>query len=154
MTSGPSNQSGDAPGCSITTGSPVSLSAGTTSGNATATVTTTAAVASLAYPKVGNGKGWPGSQFAAGSSAVLAVLFFFGIPARRRRWRSMLGIFVAMVALGALSGCGGISGGGGGGGTGPSNPGTVAGTYTFTVTSSSTNPVTPAPGSTFTVSVN
>ena len=151
MTSGPSNQSGDAPGCSITAGSPVSLSAGTTSGNATATVTTTAAVANLAYPKVGNGKGWLG----AGSGAVLAVLIFFGIPARRRSWRSMLGIVVAMAVIGVLSSCGGgISGGGGGGGTNPSNPGTAAGTYTFTVTSSSTNPVTPAPSGTFTVSVN
>jgi hypothetical protein len=150
MTSGPSNQSGDAPGCSITTGSPVSLTASNTSGQATATVTTTAAVANLAYPKVGNGKGWLG----AGSGAVLAVLIFCGIPARRRSWRSMLGIVIAMIAFGVLSGCGGISGGGGGGGTGPSNPGTVAGTYTFTVTSSSTNPVTPAPTSTFTVSVN
>jgi subtilase family serine protease len=150
MTGGPSNQSGDAPGCSITTGSPVSLTASNTSGQATATVTTTAAVANLAYPKVGNGKGWLG----AGSGAVLAVLIFFGIPARRRSWRSMLGIVIAMIAFGVLSGCGGISGGGGGGGTGPSNPGTVAGTYIFTVTSSSTNPVTPAPTGTFTVSVN
>jgi hypothetical protein len=66
----------------------------------------------------------------------------------------MLGIVIAMIAFGVLSGCGGISGGGGGGGTGPSNPGTVAGTYIFTVTSSSTNPVTPAPTGTFTVSVN
>jgi subtilase family serine protease len=148
---GPSNQSGDAPGCSITSGSPVSLSAGTTSGQATATVTTTAAVANLVYPKIGNGKGWLG----AGSGAVLAVLVFFGIPARRRSWRSMLGILVAMIALGALSGCGGSSGGGGGGGGGgTTNPGTTAGTYTFTVTSSSTNPVTSAPGGTFTVSVN
>jgi hypothetical protein len=152
MTSGPSNQSGDAPGCSITTGSPVALSAGTTSGNATATVTTKAAVANLIYPKVGDGKGWLG----AGSGAVLAVLIFFGIPARRRRWRNLLGFVVAMAVIGALSGCGGGSsgGGGGGGGTGPSNPGTVAGGYVFTVTSSSTNPVTPAPTTTFTVSVN
>jgi hypothetical protein len=150
MTGGPTNQSGDAPGCSITTGSPVALSAGTTSGNATATVTTAAAVANLAYPKVGSGKGWLG----AGSGAVLAVLIFFGIPARRRSWRSLLGIVVAMLVLGGLSSCGGGSGGGGGGGSGPSNPGTAAGTYTFTVSSSSTNSVTPAPSGTFTVSVN
>jgi hypothetical protein len=101
---------------------------------------------------VGSGRGWLG----AGSGAVLAVLIFFGIPVRRRSWRSMLGIIVAMAALGVLSSCGGSSGGGGGGGTGPSNPGTAASppAYTFTVTSSSTNPVTPAPTSTFTVSVN
>ena len=151
LTSGPTNQSGDAPTCSITMGSPVSLTASNTSGQVTATVTTTAATADLVYPKVGNGKGWLG----AGSGALLAVLIFFGIPARRRSWRSMLGIMVAMAAFGVLSSCGGGSGGsGGGGGTGPSNPGTTAGTYTFTVTSSSTNPVTPAPNGTFTVSVN
>ena len=152
-TGGPSNQSGDAPTCSITTGSPVALSAGTTSGQATATVTTTAAVANLAYPKVGNGKGWLG----AGSGAVLAVLFFFGIPVRRRSWRNLLGIVVAMAVIGALSSCGGSGsgGGGGGGGTGPSNPGTAAGSYTFTVTSTGNPAVTPAPTNpTFTVSVN
>jgi hypothetical protein len=150
LTSGPSNQSGDAPGCSITAGSPVALSAGATSGNATATVTTTAASASdLIYPRLG--KGWLG----AGSGAVLAVLLFFGIPARRRSWRSMLGIIVAMAVIGVLSSCGAA-----GGGTGttppPSNPGTAASppVYTFTVTSSGTPAVTPAPTTTFTVSVN
>jgi subtilase family serine protease len=149
LTSSPSGAS-DLPGCSITTGSPVALSAGTTSGQATATVTTTAASSSnLAYPKVGNGKGWLG----AGSGAVLAVLIFFGIPARRRSWRSLLGIVVAMLVLGGLSSCGGSSGGGGGGGGG-GNPGTTAGPYTFTVTSSGNPAVTPAPATTFTVSVN
>ena len=95
---GPTNPSGDAPSCSITTGSPVTLSATTISGQATATVTTVAASTSdLVYPKFGKGKGWLG----AGTGAVLALLFFFGIPARRRSWRSMLSIVVAMVALGA-----------------------------------------------------
>ncbi len=143
ITSGPSNQSGDAPGCSITAGSPVALSSGTTSGQATASVTTTAATADLIYPKVGKGKGWLG----AGSGAVLAVLFFLWIPARRRSWRAMLSILVAMAVMGALSSCGGGSSGGsgGGGGTGPSNPGTAAGSYTFTVTATG-NPVS-IPGS-------
>jgi hypothetical protein len=148
---GPTNQSGDAPGCSITTGSPVALTASNTSGQATAAVTTTAAVANLVYPRMGNGRGWLG----AGSGAVLALLIFFGIPARRRSWRSMLGIMVALVVLGALSSCGGGNGGGGGGGgTNPTNPGTTAGTYTFAVTSSGTPAITPAPTTTFTVSVN
>jgi trimeric autotransporter adhesin len=153
MTAGPTNQSGDAPTCSISTGSPVSLSSTTTSGTATATVTTVAATAGLAYPKFDNGKGWLG----AGSGAILALLVFFGIPARRRSWRSMLGIFIAMAALGFMAGCGGggSGGGGGGGGTNPSNPGTAAGTYTFTVTSTATATSTPAANSpTFTVSVN
>jgi hypothetical protein len=94
------------------------------------TVSTTAATTSdLVYPKVGNGKGWLG----AGSGALFAVLIFFGIPARRRSWRSMLGIIVAMAVIGVLSSCGG-SGGGGGGQT---IPGTTAGNYTVTVTGTS-----------------
>jgi subtilase family serine protease len=158
---GPSNQSGDAPTCTITSGSPVNLTSGTNTGQAIATVTTTAAVADLVRPNFapGPGKGspWHDSRFAAGSGAALAVLvFFFGIPARRRSWRKLLGIVIAMAALGVLSSCGGkSSGGGGGGGTNPSNPGTTAGTYTFTVTSTGNPAVTPAPTNpTFTVSVN
>jgi len=105
------------------------------------TVSTTAATTSgLVVPRVGNGKGWLG----AGSGAALALLLFFGIPARRRSWRSMLGIIVAMAVIGALSSCGGSGGGGGGGQT---IPGTTAGTYTVTVTGASgsitqTTPVT------------
>ena len=151
LTSSPTGAS-DLPSCSITSGSPVSLSATTTSGTATATVTTTAATADLIYPKLNNGKRWLG----AGSGALLALLVFFGIPARRRSWRSMLGILVVMAALGVMSSCGGgSSGGGGGGGGGTSNPGTSSGNYTFTVTSSGSATSNPAPGSqTFTVSVN
>ena len=98
------------------------------------TITTTAATADLVVPKLGNGKGWLG----AGGGAILALLVFFGIPARRRSWRSMLSILVAMVALGVLvelrrwqqqrSGSGGTT---------PSNPGTTAGAYTVTVTGTS-----------------
>jgi trimeric autotransporter adhesin len=152
MTSGPTNQAGDAPTCSISGGSPVALSSSTTSGSATATVSSTAATADLVVPAFGKGKGWLG----AGSGAVLALLFFFGIPARRRSWRAMLGIVVAMVALGVMSSCGGGGGsGGGGGGTTPKDPGTAAGTYTFTVTSSGNPAVTPAPTNpTFTVTFN
>jgi len=150
LTNSPSGAS-DLPSCSITTGSPVTLSAVTTSGTATATVSTTGATADLTYPKVGKGKGWLG----AGSGAVLAVLIFFGIPARRRSWRSMLGILVAMAVIGTLSSCGGGStGGGGGGGGGGGNPGTTAGTYTFTVTGTGNPAVTPVPTTTFNVTVN
>jgi subtilase family serine protease len=148
---GPTNSSGDAPTCAVTN-SPVAISGSSTTGTATASVTTVAATADLVYPKVGNGKGWLG----AGGGALLALLVFFGIPARNRSWRSMFGMFVALVLMGALASCGGgSSGGGGGGGTGPSNPGTAAGTYTFTVTSSATATSNPAPSNpTFTVSVN
>jgi hypothetical protein len=103
---------------------------GTTAQTSTLTIGTTAATADLAYPKLGNRMGWLG----AGSGAVLALLVFFGIPARRRNWRAMLSILVVMVALGALASCGGgssISGGDGG------NAGTTPGTYTVTVTGTS-----------------
>jgi hypothetical protein len=132
-------------------GSSVALSSGSTIGAATATVTTTPATADLIVPKTGNGKGWLG----AGSGALLALMVFFGIPARRRSWRAMLGVLVMLAALGALSSCGGGSSGGGGGGTTPTNPGTAMGSYTFTITSTATATSTPAPNSpTFSVSVN
>jgi len=137
----------DLPTC---TGSPqVTLSGTATSGSGQFTINTTAATAAVSYPKVGGGKGWLG----AGSGAVLALLVFFGIPARRKSWRAMLGMVVLLAALGSLAACGG--GGGGGGGGGNSNPGTTTGQYTFTVTSSSNPTANPSPSSqTFTVTVN
>jgi len=120
----------------------VTLSSTTTSGTATITVSTTAATASLAIPKL-PGKGWAG----AGGGAVLAFLLFLGIPARRRSWRSMLGILVLMAALGSLTACGG-----GSGTTGTS--GTTAGTYTFTVTGSGSDTNKTTETATFTVTVN
>jgi hypothetical protein len=86
---------------------------GTSAGTATLTITTTAATsAALALPKR-NGVPWY-----AASGAALAGVLFFGIPARRRSWRTMLGMLVFLAALtgGVLtSGCGGSGGGGGGG---------------------------------------
>ena len=97
---------------------------------ATLSIATTAATAaSLAYPRIGSDKGWLG----AGSGALLALLLFFGIPARRRSWRSMLAILVVFLALGVLSSCGGGSSGGGSSGGG-GNSGTTTGSYSFTVT--------------------
>jgi hypothetical protein len=132
--------SNDPATCSL---SPTSVTlSGTTAQTSTLTIGTTASTADLVYPKPGNRKG----SLGAGSGAVLALLVFFGIPARRRSWRAMLSILVAMIALGALASCGGgsIKGGGnasGGGssdsGGGGGNPGTTAGTYTVTVTGTS-----------------
>jgi non-reducing end alpha-L-arabinofuranosidase len=115
--------SNDQATCSLSPAS-VNLS-GTTAQTSTLTIETTAATDDLVYPKLGNRKGWLG----AGSGAVLAMLVFFGIPARRRSWHAMLSILVTMIALGALASCGG----GGGGG----NAGTTPGTYTVTVTGTS-----------------
>ncbi len=147
QTSGPSNGFGDAPICTGPTASVAVGSAGTF------TITTSAPiVADLALPKAtGHGRGWAG----AGGGAILAFLVFLGIPARRRSWRSMLGMLVLMVALGSLAGCGGGgSGGGGGGGGGNSDPGTATGIYTFTVTGIGNPTVTPTPTITFNVTVN
>jgi hypothetical protein len=155
LTSSPSGAT-DLPTCAVS-GSGIALSETTTSGTGTVTVSTTAATSSeLVRPRIGPDKGSPGKGWlGAGGGAVLAVLLFFGIPARRRSWRTMLGALVLMVIMGAMAGCGG--GGGGGGCTsncGGGNLGTTAGNYVFTVTATGN----PAQGSgnttTFTVNVN
>lgn len=134
------------PTCSVS--GTITYSSGTPSGTATATVSTTAQVSEVVYPRLGNGKGWLG----AGGGAVLAFLVFLGIPARRKSWRAMLGMVVLLVTLGSLAACGG--GGGGGGSTGPTIPATSAGSYTFTVSGSSSPSVGTAPTTTFTITVN
>lgn len=105
------------PTCSLT---PASVSiTGTAAGTSTLNIATTAATSgALRYP------GW----VAGGSSAILACVLFFGIPARRRGWRAMLGLLAFVFVLGGI-GCGGGSSSGGGG-----SAGTTAGTYTVTVT--------------------
>lgn len=136
------------PTCSVS--GTITYTAGTPSGSATATVTTTAASFSeMAYPKpAGKGKGWLG----AGGGAMLAFLVFLGIPARRRSWRTMLGMVVLLVGLGSLSACGGGGSSSGSGGTAISA--TSAGSYTFTVSGTSSPTVATAPTATFTVTVN
>jgi hypothetical protein len=66
---------------------------------------------------------------------ALACILFFGIPARRRAWRTMLGM---VVLLGTLTG--GVLGCGGGGSSSSSSGGsggTTPGAYTVTVTATS-----------------
>ena len=96
---------------------------------ATATIATTAPASSsaLANPKT---NGWS----LAADGAALACVLLFGIPARRRGWRSMLGLLVVVSALAGI-GCGG----------GvvippnkPSVPGTSPGVYTFAVVGTDT----------------
>jgi hypothetical protein len=79
----------------------------------------------------------------ATGGATLACLLLFGIPARRRTWRTMLGMLLLLVsvACGAVA-CGGggdASRGGGGGSGGTGHAGTTAGNYTVTVTATSGN---------------
>lgn len=137
LTSGPTNQAGDSPTCSVPTGS---FSVGQTT---TATVGTSAATSSALTSPMMPGR----NRGLASGATALALLILCGIPARRRSWRSMLGLVVILIALGCVSACGG---GGGGGG----NPGTASGAYTFTVTGTGNPAVTPAPTATFTVTVN
>ena len=67
----------------------------------------------------------------------IPAVLLFGIPARRRRWLSLLGMAVLLVALtGGVLACGG-GGGGGGGCTPVAYPGTTAGAYAITVTGTS-----------------
>jgi hypothetical protein len=149
---------GDGTACTGSGNSQINLATCGASCSVTFTIGTSPPVAAaLDRPKLPGGNKGPGGRelLGAGSGAVLALLVFFGIPARRRSWRSMLSILVALVAIGALASCssGGGSGGGGGGG-GQGDPGTLAGTYTYTVTVSATPSVTPPVTQTFTVTVN
>lgn len=109
------------------TANPVSIS-GTAAGTATLTITTTAPISptstssGLVHPK------GPGSWYVAGG-ATLACLLLLGIPARRRSWRTMLGMLALLVVLaGGVLGCGSTNTF-----VTPETPGTTEGTYTITV---------------------
>jgi subtilase family serine protease len=100
---------------------------GTTAQTATMTVSTTAATTALSKRPA---LFWPST-----GGAVLACVLLFGIPARRRHWRTTLGVFALLLVFtgGAIAcGSGGGSGSGSSGG-GTSTPGTTAGTYTITI---------------------
>lgn len=114
----------DLPTCSV----PASVTiSGTGAATATLTVNTTAATSGALAPGP--------DPFRIGETTVLAVVFFFWIPSKRRKWMCVAGAIVLAISIGA-SGCGGsgaagsVSGGGGGGG----NPGTTPGAYSVTVT--------------------
>lgn len=110
----------DPPTCVV----PASINISGAAASTTLTVNTTAA-GNAALRK-------PLDTFFLSGGATLAMVLFFGIPARRRAWRALFSI-VAILLVGVAVGCGGGSGGNGGGGGG-SNLGTTAGTYTVTVT--------------------
>lgn len=128
LTSSP-NDAVDPPTLSFGSTTPVGIT-GASAGTATLTVTTTAPTSSsLVRPKR------PGVPWNAAAGTTLACILLFAVPARKRGWRTMLGmlIFFGLLTSGVLS-CGGGSGGGGGGGGGGGNSGTTAGAYTITVT--------------------
>jgi subtilase family serine protease len=120
--------------------SPVSIT-GATAGTATLTVSTTAATTgALEYPAR------PGARWFATGTAALACILLFGIPARRRSWRTMLGMLALLFTL-----AGGILSCGGGSGVGTSNP--TKTTPTVTVTPASLS-ITTAQPLTVTVAVS
>jgi subtilase family serine protease len=97
----------------------------TTAGVATITIPASATAARATMPApLNHSDGW-----LAGGGAALACILLFGIPARDRRWRNMLGLIVialvtATFGIGCGSGSGSNSGFGGG---------TTKGTYTINV---------------------
>ena len=113
----------DPPTFSFGATSPVDIT-GATAGTGTLTVTTTAPAAAFLIRPKSNGAPW----YAVGG-ATLACLLLVGIPASRRRWKSMLGLLALLAILtGGLAGCVHKSG---------SGRGTTAGSYTITVTGTS-----------------
>ena len=109
----------DVPTCSIPSVDITSAAAASTMLVVSTTASSSGALAS------------PLKKFFLGSGgAVLALVLFFGIPARRRAWRTVLSVIALVVVAGAI----GCSGGGGGGGGGGGNSGTTAGAYVVTVT--------------------
>lgn len=111
---------------------PASITA-SAAGSATLTITTTASTSAPCTSANQTPRQLP---WYAGGGAVLACLFLIGIPARRRRWQSMIGMLLLLVAfVGGLMACG--SGGGGIACPALSTSGTTAGTYTVTVTGAS-----------------
>ena len=107
--------------------SPVTLSS---SGNGTATLTinTTAATTSANQPPTS-----PFQRYAPAGGAALAGLLLLGLPCRRRAWRSLLGLLLlAFVLAGGLSACSASAAHSG-------VAGTSSGTYTITLTGTSSS---------------
>lgn len=104
-------------GCSL---SPTSVTiSGTTAGMSTLTITTTSSSGALAPPL--------NKFFALGGGIAVAGLLLFGIPARRRSWRAILGVLAFGAIVGIGIGCGSNGGGNNGG----------SANYTVTVTGTS-----------------
>jgi hypothetical protein len=92
---------------------------GTTAVTTILTASTTGAASSFNQP---NKLLWPSA-----GGAALALVFLFGIPGRRRSWRTMLGMVLLLLAVcGAIPGC-----------TGTLSHSTPPGLYSITVTGTS-----------------
>ena len=80
---------------------------------------------------------------------MLALLVLFGIPAQRRKLRSMLIALIAMAAIGSLAACGGVTGN-----VQKPDPGTTPGSYTFTVSGTGNDTSKTTASGTITLTVN
>ncbi|HTW48519.1 MAG TPA: SBBP repeat-containing protein [Acidobacteriaceae bacterium] len=116
------------PTMSFGTTTPVTIS-GTSAGTATLTVTTTAPSGCTTTARARGEAPW-----SAAGGAMLAGLLLWGLPARRRRWRAMLGL---ALLLAAMAGSGMACGSSGGGGCDAESGGTTPGNYVITVTGTS-----------------
>jgi len=111
----------DMPTCSVT--QPAAIS-GTSAVTATLTVSTTGSSTAAMHNPLPKIFGFGGG--------TMAVAVLFGVPFRRRKWHTMLGLLLLCAAFMGATGCGGVSST-----TPPANGGTTAGAYTFTVTGTS-----------------
>jgi trimeric autotransporter adhesin len=142
LTAGPANPTGDTPTCTIP-------STAVTAGESVVATVTTVAPTSSALSRPAR----PGKALANSSSAALALVIFFFAPGRRRHSQAMLRILVLIIVLGGLTACGAsfhlrsASAPNG-------SRGTASGTYSFKVTGTGDPAVTPAPTTTFSVTVN
>lgn len=121
VTTSPSGAT-DSPTCSA----PAANVSGTGAVSSTLTVSTTAGTTAAVHHPLDK-------FFAAGGGIVVAGLLLFGIPARRRNWRSILAILLFAGIVGLGIGCGSSSHNNGGGGT-TTTGGTTTGAYVLTVT--------------------
>jgi hypothetical protein len=131
VTSSPANGTYP-PTFSFGTTSPVSIT-GTTAGTATLTIATTA---SQTGGCTADNRTRPSIPWYAAGGTALAFVLLFGIPARRRKVRNLLGMVALAIALAS-----GVASCGGGGGTKACStvvlPGTTPGAYVITVTGTS-----------------
>jgi N-acetylneuraminic acid mutarotase len=121
------------PTLSFGTTSPVNI-ASDAAETATLTINTTAAQSS---PCSAANRKPESASSDEGAGLAVAFVLLLGIPARRRNWRKMFGLWILTALFaGGILGCGG---GGSGGGTciATVQPGTTAGAYQVTVTGTS-----------------
>jgi trimeric autotransporter adhesin len=127
VTSGVSSAT-DLPTCTLGTGGTDSTSVNITGNGAQNALLTVHTIASTSARTLPFKKG----LLLPAGGAGLALVFFFGLSDRRRRWQTLVGLF-AICTLIPGAGCGGGSTNPAGKGGGNSSPGTTTGAYTVTI---------------------